>query len=345
MRVFLISLLFVLLVQQAKSQQNGGSQTIGSPSMGFVLEFSPVNNATSNLNLSGWADYGRIVHYPNFGTIFQSYTNDLAVTILLPATPNSIWLYEQKKDGSFKPFAEVTNYLVSGDVTYVQQHFALTKKQIHSLISTNWYVEVDFGDNQYISRLTPDYQMASGPISVFDFLSPVFWHESEYGYVVIAQDNRSANVIISGTKSIDPYYFPMGYTWVRNLSYLGPLIQTNTGPVFRSNFEVGNFYVRLQAHDVITNGTSPIINLAIYTPAQAIDFISPAVQSLALPEEQIAKLNARLSQAAYHFNQGKIAAGRRELIAFIVQIKTANVSGSAATWILKYSQRLLEALN
>jgi len=344
MKGLLVIIFSVVLIQWAGAQQPHVSQIPGPPNMAFTIELSPVNSSSSNLDIGGWANYGRLDRYPDFGTDYQTFTNDLEVTIILPSKPDSAWLLEEKEDGSFKDVARMTNY-INGDSVYIDQRFRLNKSQIHSLVKGDMYAEVDFSDSIYTGKLVPDYQLASGPAPVFDFLSPLFWHGSEYGYVVIAKDNQKADVIISGTQSIDPYYLPMEYTWTWNTYYLGPLSETNTSPKFSHHFGVGNYYIRLQARDVIATGGSPIINLAVYTPSQAINFFSPAIQNLPIPQKQIAVLNAQLSQAANDFDQGKLAKGRLELIAFIFQIKKADVSSPVVAYILNYSQKLLQSLD
>jgi hypothetical protein len=339
MKTHLVKLVFVLA---AFLDQQAGAQQIGTPDMSFYLDFAPVDVASSNLDLRGECSYNKFIRIPDFISGAPTFTNDLEVAITLPSKPNAAWLLEKQRDGSFREMAELTSYLNSDNGIYIDQHFRLTKNQIHSLIKGDWYTEVDFWDAKYIGNLTPAYQFANGPTAVIDFLSPVFYHEMGYGYVVIAKANHTADVIVHETQSVDPYYLPiMGYTW--KVYDYGTLDETKIGPVLFHRCGVGDHYIILQVHDAIADGQVSI-GFTVFTPSQAINYISPSIQGLPIPQKRMADLTVLLSQAAEYFDQEKMVQGRRKLMIFIGEIKKLNSNGETKPWILKYSQRLLDAL-
>lgn len=336
MKRSLIVIYFTVLVQWASAQD------IWNPDMNFNVNFSSLNGESSNVVWWGECGYNRSIRVPSYIPGAPIYTNDLEVVIQYAVLPDSTWILEKQANGTFKTITEITNHINSDYYSYADQRFTLTKKQVHSLIKGNWYLEADYADNIFISHLEPQYESAHGPTAIINVESPVFEHPYPGVYTVIAKDNQKAVVVLDGFHSTDCFYLPMQFSWA-TYQY-DNMVFANTGVTMSHAFKLGQYSVFLSANDSIAPGKASFLNLNVITASQAVSQIVPAISYLSIPDKKVKELNRILSKASKSFDQGNMAMGCYELSVFIRQVHATHSNNEAVTWTLNVAQKIIESL-
>jgi hypothetical protein len=153
-------------------------QGISSGNQGFSIAFSVISGSGTN-QPSGGASY-----FPN-GWNYDTdspASNVFIVSINLGANQATDGWILQMDDGSLSPVLELTNEIYnfvpifpgspaeavsaaavgtfpgngdSNGVNLYSQFWQLTDDQVQNLLAGEWYAEVDYGNDEYISNLTP----------------------------------------------------------------------------------------------------------------------------------------------------------------------------------------------
>lgn len=335
-RIFLTLAVLILVI-------TGRSQDLGVD-MTFTIFPKTVIEQQPELVFWGGADYYREKH------LFHSFpdktlTNYLSFWMRFPAQPASVWMVERQADDSFVPIFQVTNIINDPDYGYLTwQEFKLTTNQIHSLIVSNWYTTVDFGDSNFLINIEPDYLFAKGPIPKV-VLPPVpGMHITPY-YKVISLNNSNAVVVFDGLPSTDPYYLPIEFTWVGWEGSDGESYTffTNSEMRFTRTIDVGFHWVVLNVSDEIAVGHSYYFNLEVVTPAQDVNDMISELQNSSIPAEQMRLYNRILSLAAIQFNQGHMNRGRNYLSLFQKTLKHGSMNATGIAYFSSRAQFIMDA--
>jgi hypothetical protein len=315
-----------------------------NPDLSFYISFSALSNSPPNSALGGSAGYFR-VKLP-FLPGMPTYTNRLELGINVPAPPEDVCIWEKQEDGSFLPVTEVTNLFGDADNGYyLDQPFTLSPDQVHSLISGNWYVAVDFGSSNYIGNLAPQYAFANGPTAIAD--SPTAYPNTEYSYTAIALNNRTASVVFDGSHSMDPFYLPIQYFWTgwAGIYAGGDSIFTSTNVLTTNVFELGSYIIGLQASDSIADGQPHYLDLQVITAGQTVSALISNIQTTPMPKFQKQVLINVLSTAAKGFNRGNMNQGRFELEFYEQLVRASHFDSTLTFFLLQPAQQIIDAFS
>jgi hypothetical protein len=300
------------------------------------INFTPLSNSPPDSVMWGEADYYQVLRPPlPWMTLF--YTNLLDVYLSLPTTPKDVWLLLQEKNGTFKPITEVTNV--------DDQFITLTTNQIHSLVEGSWYVDVDFGDSNYLGHLAPQYLFAIGPTVEMDF-PPVLDEEGlEHTYIVISPNNHNATFAFNGSHCTDPFYLPMKYDWTCWTGYFaqGNPIFTARGELTAHVFNLGAYVITLQASDSITSSYPYYFYVNVITASQAINTLITEINGSVLTDNQKRGLVYVLSNAAVQFDDGHMAQGCAELGTYERLVEAMHLNSTVVPYLTQPAQDILNA--
>ncbi|MGH7977370.1 MAG: PEP-CTERM sorting domain-containing protein [Limisphaerales bacterium] len=170
-----IALLFLLLFALQKIALAQGTFTDGQQ---LNITFSAISSPPGTNQPSGGASYFQVGWNPDTAS---SVPNQLIVSINLGMNQaTGGWILQMENDGSLSPVLEFTNefggpVLIPGSPagtssgiegtfpgnnppagSYIySQSWQLTSDQVQNLLAGEWYAEVDYGNDEYISNLTP----------------------------------------------------------------------------------------------------------------------------------------------------------------------------------------------
>jgi hypothetical protein len=309
------------------------------PDLDLFVNFIAISNSPPPpQGLSGQALYDRIL--PGMST----YTNLLEVHVGFPTTPKDGWILEMEADGSFTPVTELSDPYNFG---YFYKWVTLTTNQIHSMIAGSLYVEVDFGESNYLGNLTPQYAFAKGPTAKVIIPTPLGPNTAN-GYTAISPNNHTAKLVFDGSHCTDPYYLPMQYSWVGYAGYysLDPsvIIFTATNVMATNVFSLGYYNISLQARDVVAAGDPFYINLQVITAGKAVDLFIPLLQAESLSDNTKQVMTKVLSNAASLFNHGLMEPGCAELEFYEQMVKAAQLNSRETTYLLRPMQDVIDAV-
>lgn len=305
--------------------------------MGFSIFFNKPVDDTSSPLFGGMANYSREKH------LFHSFpdrtlTNYLDLNLRLPTQPISAWILERQTDDNFAPVFEITNFVSDPDYgCFIWQNFTLTTNQIHSLVASNWFVAVDFGDSNFVANMEPLYMFANGPTAKV-VMPPVYEMRISPYYKAISLNNRDAQVVLDGSPSTDPYYLPIQFVWTawNGIRTDAPLLFTNTEMRFTQNFEVGMYLVRLDVNDGIATGQSYPFTLDVRTAGQEVNSILSTIPNSVFTARQQDILSRALSTATAQFDQGRMKQGCDRLLLFKQLVKVFHVNSYASNYYFTY---------
>jgi hypothetical protein len=327
----------------------GFSQNLNDPpNLSFSVNFLPLPGSPDDPYISGGADYYRTKAIP-FGSS-NIFTNWLEFGMTLSAAPLDSWIVERQLDGSFAPVVQITNLIDdsggSGAFFLRPAPLTLTTNQIYSLIASNWYFTVDFGDSNYLGNLTPMYNFAHGPAAVANF--SVFDTSLPNTYVVIATNNRDGQAVFDGSNCTDPFYFPMQYEWAGWAGWAAydtgaDPVATGSGIRSTNVFATGTYVIQLQVSDKIASGSPAFFSLNVMTGGQAVNSIVSNLQYLNLPSHQKQRLMQLLSDAAAEFDGNRPRPACARLKLFAGQINAMHISPSIASIYSTKAQYIINA--
>jgi hypothetical protein len=319
---------------------DAGAQVVGppqhdpsAPDMWFGVNFSGSTNWPPEWdNFSG---NGRYFRYSLSGSGFPLIiTNRFDFEIVSPAMAQDAWLLEKEEDGSF---TTITNLNLTGgpDVYYFGQAWNLTTNQIHSLVTGNWYAQVDYADSNYVGNLTP--RGWQGPFIGF----PVAYGlHSLWGYYAISENNRTAKVIFDGSHCQDEFYLPIQCVWSAQAA--GSRIPfTITNLMTTNTFNVGYHTGTLQLSDGVV-GSSPIdIWFEVITAGQAVEKLiqAPPVNAISSGNRQV--LVRILSAAVPEFNRGQMTQGCAQLETYERIVERMHLDSLTTTQLLQPAQEII----
>lgn len=141
------------------------------------ITFSAISSPPGTNQPSGGASFFQVGWNPDTSSLVP---NQFIISISLGANTASDGWILQMDDGSLSPLLELTNEFVgvfpppgsvagispdgvgtfpgNGSPTgpnYYSQSWQLTDDQVQNLLAGKWYAEVDYGNDEYISNLTP----------------------------------------------------------------------------------------------------------------------------------------------------------------------------------------------
>ncbi|MGH7953256.1 MAG: PEP-CTERM sorting domain-containing protein [Limisphaerales bacterium] len=168
----IISILFAVVTQLYAQGTFVGER-------GFDITFSAISSPPGTNQPSGGASY--FLNGWNYDTDSPA-SNIFVVSINLGANPATDGWILQMDNGSLSPVLELTNEIYnfvpifpgspagavsaaavgtfpgngdSNGVNLYSQFWQLTDDQVQNLLAGKWYAEVDYGNDEYISNLTP----------------------------------------------------------------------------------------------------------------------------------------------------------------------------------------------
>lgn len=327
MKWFLILFCLTAFVLESAGQMNGQNQ--GGANMPFLINFSPLSDSTPDDSLSGGAWYNRF-ELVTGDSGWVALTNRLEVSVNISSPPIESWIVEKQAGGSLVPIVQLTNLIANPDGSYYfYQSLLLTTNQVYSLLATNWYVAVDFGDSNYLGSLTPDYFLANGPAVSIESPGLGKLLGPKYIYTVIATNNHNVRMVFEATDVVDPFYLPMQYEWKgynNSVYWQNDLVFTAAGIRAANVFNLGRYSIRLQVRDAILAGPPTYATLNIVKPGQIISDMQSWIQWATIPKAQKRILAATLSIATMGFERGYPNLGCVELELFRKQLKAFKVS-------------------
>jgi hypothetical protein len=136
----------------------GDDLTVDFSGASLPPEITTVPSGTGFLSFLGFGNYG------------------LGVTVLSPAEATNVWLVEMGVDNSLIPIFEYNNgspYYLGSAYNYTED-WQVTDSQAQSLLAGQWYVQMDFGTDTLLGRITPvpepaDAQLLLCGIGLFVF--------------------------------------------------------------------------------------------------------------------------------------------------------------------------------
>lgn len=305
----------------------------------FNLSFSPLSNSPpAPDSLAGYANY---FNHRDWISRPPTTNDAVVVYVQLPAWAQG-WIMTLQDDASLTPVVELTNEFQDAFTNiWFNQAIPLTTNQIQDLISGRWYIEVDFGDSNYISNLTPDFSTAGGPRLAVGFFPQYNFFRFFWG--AIATNNHAATIVFNGSLSTDPFYIPLQFLWGRsddNSNY----VAFAATPMATNSFPLGLHYVSVQATDGITTNGINGIAFEVITPADAVVALRSAVLQSNLRLFQRNYLSDTLSAAASAFDRGNMALGVKYLQSFQNQIRLFRIPTTTSTSFLRASQTIIDLM-
>lgn len=305
-----------------------------APDMWFGVNFSESTNwPPESDNFFG---YGRYFRYFSIPIPPFVITNRFEFWIVSPAMAQDAWLLEKEDDGSF---ITITNLNLTGgpDVYYFGQAWSLTTNQLYSLITGNWYAEVNFGDTNYIGNLTP--RGWQGPFIGFPVAYGV---HSLWGYYAISPNNRTAKVIFDGSHCEDEFYLPIQCVWSAQAA--GSSIPfTVTNLMTTNTFNIGFHTGTLQLSDGVVSSSPIDFNFQVITAGQAVDSLIEALPVNGIPSNNRQVMVKILSTAAAHFDRGHMAQGCADLEIYKRFVDASHLESDITTQLLQPVQDILNA--
>jgi hypothetical protein len=336
MKRFLVFLGLMALALRGMGQVNGPPQHDPySMDMLFNTTFSALSNSPPPPN--DFYGVGIYHHYSTAPYPLFIVTNSFEFTIVSPAPAQAAWILEKQEDGSFMP---ITNLNMAGgpDEYYFGQAWLLTTNQVRSLVTSNWYAEVDFGDSNYFGNITPIG--GQGPFIGYPIIYGV---HSLWGVFPISPDNRTANVIFDGSHCEDEFYLPIQCVWTAQAAGSSvPFTVTNL--MTTNTFTVGFHTVTIQLSDGVLRPPPVDIQFQVITAGQAVGWIIRGLPVNQLSPKSQKIMTTLLSAASADFNQGQMAAGCAHLHAFEQIVKALHLDSYTASQLLQPAQQIIEAV-
>lgn len=368
--------IFVLLLLLGFTQMALAQGTINIGDMGLNIQFIPLPGSHGTNQPAGNATYFQQLP-PNNLLPQTPNANALSISISLGTNQASDgWIYEQKADGSLLPIMELTNEMAtgipffssdpsvpispanptgafpgnapppSGDDYSYWEYLHLTDDQVQSLAAGNWYVEVDYGDDQYLGNLTPSYMgpprpaITASPTNVFSTGLPV-WPAGSLasGVVITPAANKPATVRLDGSGSTDPFYLPLQFSWTDGTQLLGEAV------TITNRFQPGTHQISLEANDGYNTGSGQFV-LEVISPEDAVNELSGWVQVSYVDRRTILVLTKLLSRAQNSFAHGDARSGEALLADFQrrVRVEMMRTDSAMADWLIEGAQEVIGAV-
>jgi hypothetical protein len=324
----------------------------------FNINFSPLPDSPGTNQPYGGASYFQ--SGLNFNTFFTG-SNFFVISISLGTNQATDgWVLQMEQDGSFSPVTELTNEFVnaldgisSGSIgafpgnnptgsNYYYQGFQITDDQVQSLMAGNWYAEVDYGDDKYIGNLTttsaPQATITIPSATVFRAGIGVFPNVSTS--VVIAPDNNQPAIVeLDGSKSTDPFYIPLRFSWqVYDNNF------SATTSAITNSLRLGDHAISLEVNDGYKSNDAYLV-LEVITPGMAVGRLNSMVEQLNLNRIKRFQIASILSQAENAFNRKNTTLGVRQLQNFQnqVRLQITRTDSATASWLIEAAQEIIDA--
>jgi hypothetical protein len=157
---------------------------------------------------------------------------------------------------------------------------------------------------------------------------------------VLALDNATACIVLSGTGSTDPNGDALTFSWVIDGS------TTLSGAVVSLCLDAGCHTVELTVSDG-QDSTTCRIEVCVIGAGEALEECITLVDTTDLGRKNKRPLIASLKAAQASFDRGNLISGRNQLHAFInkVQAQVARENPAAAAAFIECVQRILDAIN
>ena len=157
---------------------------------------------------------------------------------------------------------------------------------------------------------------------------------------VLALDNATACIVLSGLGSTDPNGDALTFTWVIDGA------TTLTGPLVNVCLEAGCHTVELSVTDG-QDTTTCRIEVCVIGPGEALEECINLVDTTDLGRKNKRPLIASLKAAQASFDRGNLISGRNQLEAFQnkVAAQVARENPAAAAAFIECVQRILDAIN
>jgi hypothetical protein len=335
----LIALLVLMeLAVQTRAQVAGPPQHDPfAPDMWFGVNFSGSTNWPPEWdNFWGNGQYFR--QYLSGNGLPLIITNRFEFEIVSPAMAQDAWLLEKEDDGSF---TTITNLNLTGgpDVYYFGQAWNLTTNQIHSLITGNWYTEVDYANSNCVGNLTP--RGWQGPFIGFPI---AFGLHSLWDYYAISPDNRTAKVIFDGSHCEDEFYLPIECVWSAQAAGF-PVPFTITNLMATNTFDIGFHTGTLQLSDGVVGSSPWSFPFEVITAGQAVDELIKALPIDGISSGQRQAMVRILSAAALNFNRRQMNQGCAQLETYKFFVEKMNLDNSTTTQLLQPAQEIINAFS
>jgi hypothetical protein len=266
-----------------------------------------------------------------------SVTNLFEYTIVSPAPAQAAWILEKEEDGSLMLITNL-NLADGPDVSYFGGTLLLTTNQVRSLVTSNWYAEVDFGASNYLGNITP--VGGQGPFVGYPIIYGV---RSLWGEYPISPDNHTAKVIFDGSHCEDEFYLPIQCIWTAQAAH-SPAPFTITNLTTTHTFTVGVHTVTIQLSDGVLTPPPVDLDFQVITAGQAVGWIIQGLPVNQLSPKSQKILTELLSAASADFNRGRMAAGCAHLRAFEQVVRTLHLDSYTASQLLQPAQQIIEAV-
>jgi hypothetical protein len=317
----------------------GRAQTQTPDALFYITLQSASNAAPASMDV--WVEYFYRMSWPPYYPPYHIYTNDLDIQILTSETPGGVWILKKQENGFLKPVLDVTNY--------DQSFITLTVNDVRSLIAGDLYLEVDFSGSNYLGRFAP-LLYPQGPTAVMDF-PPLIGNIFSYsGYTIISTNNRTAEAVLDGSHSTDPFYLPIHYSWTGYTTYdwepSSKVVFKNQNKTAKEVLALGLYSVSLQVSNRLAVGQPYNFYVNVVTPGESIDsFIANFLQGSGLPNGEKRRLTDILTTAKNFFNRGDMAEGCADLEVYKSMVNEFHFNKTETSWLVPPIQIILNAFN
>lgn len=335
MKRLIVFLGLTALALRGMAQVNGPPQHDPfSPDMDFTITFSALSNSPPPSSVM----VGNARYFRYFPTPFPPFviTNRFELIFGSPVPAEDAWILEEQGDGSFMLVTNL-NQVGGPDVYYLGQAWNLTTNQIYSLITSNWYVEVDFGDSNYLANIAP--LGGQGPFIGYPVIYGV---HSLWGVYPISPNNRNAKVIFDGSNCSDEFYLPIQCVWTAQAAGSSGAF-TVTNLMTTNTFSLGTHTVTLQLSDGVLTPPPIDVNFQVITAGQAVDWLIGALPVNGIPSKNRQVMVKILSTAAAQFKRGRMAQGCADLETYKRFVKASHLDSYITTQLLQPVQDIINA--